>query len=1060
MTDDNAEGDLVAAQLKEMQDQIKSLRTKFESAEARAQQAEETVRNAGIVAGTVETVHTSNHAKIATPRFIKGMSFDGYKSQVAAWQLMKVCPEHQEGLLLYMELPMDDAFGGLQSHVESIVGLHNLGKAGGAKKLLDALQKVLEKPEISQLREWWAQISQVRQKPGWNMERYILEVNKLIKRGREQYKVQLPNRVHASILTNGVTSIDQTMVAVLIKDIKLDGSGDEEADLHSQCEAALRNYVPAGGNIHEVHVARDVFGNKLRKASVSSGSSVASEEEVYYGQGGNLGRTPPVKRKFGQQMAKDEWEKHKKSCLKRGECFYCGTREHMARDCPVQKKKMEERKKAHLAQGKVWDNRDGTFSHPDGTTRNSSSVLLRGGGEGQDAANRVAYVANYQVRDSWGDAGFRRPERMLSGNMQSREQYDPSHYDPNYDPNDLVFENFVSEEDSKVKEDNEKKEGDEKKEGNEKKKEENPYMQDGDDAKKVIDDFLKDDDGHDVLLVNVPKYKVNADVLPIHCARKEAILDTGCSASCASEDWTKGYIENLSVEDKKRVVKKMSTNRFRFGDNQVYRSQGYVEAPVWIGGKRRMLGWDVLPQTTMPLLISLKVMKKLQMGLQMYEGNVDIATVEGVSFKIEHRQDHLWLDISPRLEEDHENDCGSVLLTSKNEKAETVEDVDHECNNSEPNVVKTVHMRKTLTRNQPNSSSADSSNLPPDVVDGPHAEPTSGQEFQAQAKGARGRKGKRGTSTKNEVRVQESDLKRGTNIEMVETLTNRWIPVHVNHRVWKGKQKGVEYNVTVAGYDKQVVDQKMMDWRYAAPEVGGDGQGSLSGRMKSILFIDVAATEQDLATSLQSDEKNPSEEDDLQVSGDNITRDVGNEKVSDVRIVNDETHHVCVVQVPFILHDEEKGDVRTYSPTVSRQALRLLITKAAQNQRKIKSFIGAFLQALFRSLVGFIQVSRPDTAYYGVALASKPGKASVNVDKVGLKQLKNMLDDQQIIKYNVLQDSGDSDATSQVADPLTKGGTNTDLLRMVLQFGQLDIVGVKNTEQMRRKQETDDASSE
>ena len=64
-----------------------------------------------------------------------------------------------------------------------------------------------------------------------------------------------------------------------------------------------------------------------------------------------------------------------------------------------------------------------------------------------------------------------------------------------------------------------------------------------------------------------------------------------------------------------------------------------------------------------------------------------------------------------------------------------------------------------------------------------------------------------------------------------------------------------------------------------------------------------------------------------------------------------------------------------------------------------------------------------------------------------------------LIKYYVLQDSGDSDAMSQV-DPLTKGGDNTDMTRMVLQFGQLDITGVDNTELMRRKQETDDASSE
>ena len=887
-----------------------------------------------------------------------------------------------------------------------------------------------------------------------------------------------------------------------------------------------------------------------------------------------------------------------------------------------------------------------------------------------------------------------------------------------------------------------------------------------------------------VLVVNVPRYNVDVtpDVLAAYSTKQEAILDTGCSKSVASEDWTTSYISSLSPEDKKKVVKKVSQNSFRFGDNQVYRSQCYIVAPVWIGGRRRTMGWDILPQTTIPLLVSLKVMKKLNMGLQLFEGDYDMATVEGVSFKIEHRQDHLWLNISPpRHQEagDQDEDCGSVLLVIKNERAdlfkmheqwshpprarmisiikkagqwkdsmeviieeiyknchsrdcrareqtqkvrkvgtklpskpgqmvamdlkissgkdknilyildlfsnfvvaeiidskkpehiaekllqswyskgfpnigtlvtdcgnefisgemihlcerlnirhrtgpprtpqyngqcerihaivdanaamlrdgrpqmtqqealswavfawnttetrggycprhimfgpqdvensildqgptelqdysgclkrlfdarnearinhltlkasskirealyrktvptvdskpigswvwvrrslesnwmgpgrishsldwecsvkiknkfftarhedcllltkreieieglnvnasEAVEDADHEFINAEPNVVETGHTRKTLTQIQPNSSSADSANSPPvnsgdipslepgsndnvqDVVDGPHAETISGQESQAQAKGVRGKKGKRGTSS-SKVHVQEFNLKRGTNIEMVDSLTNKWIPVHVNHRVRKGKQSGVEYyNVTVAGYDKQVVDLKMMDWRYAASETGGEGRENLSGGMKRMLFIDVAAapshlnseaTEQVSATSLQSNEKNPSEEDGLQVSGDNITRDVGNEKVSDVRIVNDETHQVCVVQVPFNLHktdrvvnakakelqtlkkfgtfidtdirtlnaeqrnkiipttwnvvqkdvknpdsikarlcargDKEKGDVRTDSPTVSRQALRLLITKAAQNHWKLKSldFTGAFLQ--------------------------------------------------------------------------------------------------------------------
>ena len=37
-----------------------------------------------------------------------------------------------------------------------------------------------------------------------------------------------------------------------------------------------------------------------------------------------------------------------------------------------------------------------------------------------------------------------------------------------------------------------------------------------------------------------------------------------------------------------------------------------------------------------------------------------------------------------------------------------------------------------------------------------------------------------------------------------------------------------------------------------------------------------------------------------------------------------------------------------------------------------------------------------------------------------------------------------------IADPLTKGGTNTELLRSILKFGKLDIVGVEDSEMMRK----------
>ena len=42
------------------------------------------------------------------------------------------------------------------------------------------------------------------------------------------------------------------------------------------------------------------------------------------------------------------------------------------------------------------------------------------------------------------------------------------------------------------------------------------------------------------------------------------------------------------------------------------------------------------------------------------------------------------------------------------------------------------------------------------------------------------------------------------------------------------------------------------------------------------------------------------------------------------------------------------------------------------------------------------------------------------------------------------------EGNKMIADPLTKGGTNTELLRSILKFGKLDIVGVEDSEMMRK----------
>ena len=131
----------------------------------------------------------------------------------------------------------------------------------------------------------------------------------------------------------------------------------------------------------------------------------------------------------------------------------------------------------------------------------------------------------------------------------------------------------------------------------------------------------------------------------------QAILDTGCSRSCASEEWTEAYIRLLGAEDRKEVVRKPSNNRFRFGDRKLFASEGLVTAPIYIGSRRKTLTWDVL-KTDVPLLIGLPIMKQLGMVLEFSKDGSDVARVNGNAEAIEviNRDGHQWISLTREAE--------------------------------------------------------------------------------------------------------------------------------------------------------------------------------------------------------------------------------------------------------------------------------------------------------------------------------------------------------------------------------------------------------------------------
>ena len=202
----------------------------------------------------------------------------------------------------------------------------------------------------------------------------------------------------------------------------------------------------------------------------------------------------------------------------------------------------------------------------------------------------------------------------------------------------------------------------------------------------------------------------------------------------------------------------------------------------------------------------------------------------------------------------------------------TEENVDFRFNNPEPSLVETSETRSvtqienpSFTRQEVVTSTAVT---PGESHTIPGAE-ISSDSSSSQPKTVRGRKGK-GKSRSSKSAESEFGLARGTKIQMINADTNEWIPVQINNRVRKGNQKNVEkYNVTIAGYDRQVVDLKLLDWRFD-PEVTAPENAP--------------APDPEVAAEVQETIPLP------EVS-ENEDGGSGDENVYDIRIVDNEVHN-------------------------------------------------------------------------------------------------------------------------------------------------------------------------
>ena len=97
-------------------------------------------------------------------------------------------------------------------------------------------------------------------------------------------------------------------------------------------------------------------------------------------------------------------------------------------------------------------------------------------------------------------------------------------------------------------------------------------------------------------------------------SRGYAILDSGCTNTVCGEDWLQNFIDNLSFDEREKMVISHSDQKFTFGDGRSITSKKKVNIPCWLGGKRGTLTTDVV-DNNIPLLLSRRSMKRIGMVL-------------------------------------------------------------------------------------------------------------------------------------------------------------------------------------------------------------------------------------------------------------------------------------------------------------------------------------------------------------------------------------------------------------------------------------------------------------
>ena len=124
-----------------------------------------------------------------------------------------------------------------------------------------------------------------------------------------------------------------------------------------------------------------------------------------------------------------------------------------------------------------------------------------------------------------------------------------------------------------------------------------------------------------------------------------ALINTGCQKSVCGQAWYDTYKASLPPDERAMILEEVGTSAYKFGGHGVYKSARLVIAPVYVGGSRKIIKFDVV-NTEIPLLLSLKLMQKMNMNILCRDSEDNMAKVGDFTFKLHYSEGHLYIPLS------------------------------------------------------------------------------------------------------------------------------------------------------------------------------------------------------------------------------------------------------------------------------------------------------------------------------------------------------------------------------------------------------------------------------